>query len=448
MAKTSLVTFPCIAALCLMACTGTVTGAMDNNWGTMTVASAGNTGQYTSLAFDGSGRPCISYLDVSTGNLKYAWKSGGTWQIETVTSSGWYGGTSLAFDGSGNPCISYRCGELLQFARKSGGTWQIEDVDPTTGAGYQSSLAFDGSGQPCISYYNGVYWDLNYAWKSGGTWYTETVELESTGEYSSLAFNSTGTPCISYYLTAIPSLVFAYRSNGTWEREIADSGCNPGYDTCLVFDGEGNPCISYANLTDSSGYNLKYAYRSGGTWHSETVDSSGNVGQYNSLVLNRTGIPCISYSDWSSGGGLKYASKPDGTWENEGVDPAGSGGDFSSLAFDGSGFPCISYYTPGVGDLRYAFVASPSVKSINPVSGSRGAKVKLTVKGRYYLTNATVNLTKGASVINGVTKNVVVPGTIVATVKIPAKAKPGKWNLQVTNPDGRNGTKLKAFTVV
>jgi hypothetical protein len=46
-------------------------------WYTETVDSAGNVGQYSSLALDDSGSLHIAYYDASRGRLKYAYHAGG-----------------------------------------------------------------------------------------------------------------------------------------------------------------------------------------------------------------------------------------------------------------------------------------------------------------------------------------------------------------------------------
>lgn len=89
----------------------------------------------------------------------------------------------------------------------------------------------------------------------------------------------------------------------------------------------------------------------------------------------------------------------------------------------------------------------PVISRFSPVSGSRGSVAKITVSGRYFQANATVNLTKGPSVIHARTKSVTVPGKIVATVKIPAKARTGKYHLSVTNPDGGKAVAARKFIV-
>src|SRR4030067_231829 len=62
--------------------------AMAGTWDIQTVDSAGNVGQYTSIAVNGSGPPRIGYQDVTNADVKYAKWAGGSWEIETVDSFG------------------------------------------------------------------------------------------------------------------------------------------------------------------------------------------------------------------------------------------------------------------------------------------------------------------------------------------------------------------------
>ncbi|HLG30920.1 MAG TPA: hypothetical protein VI387_11980, partial [Candidatus Brocadiales bacterium] len=74
------------------------------------------------------------------------------WQIEDVDFADVAGeSTSLAFDTSGNPAVSYYYGSLM-YAHFNGTSWIIETVDDTADVGYYSSLAFHPtSGYPSIS---------------------------------------------------------------------------------------------------------------------------------------------------------------------------------------------------------------------------------------------------------------------------------------------------------
>ena len=80
----------------------------DLPWTLTTVDSAGDAGQFTSLAFTPGGQPAISSYDVTNGDLKYAVFNGSTWTLTTADSSGDVGfHSSLAFTPAGQPAISY-----------------------------------------------------------------------------------------------------------------------------------------------------------------------------------------------------------------------------------------------------------------------------------------------------------------------------------------------------
>jgi hypothetical protein len=108
-----------------------------------------------SLAFQFPRHPAISY-NITVGArrfiLKYAVYRGG-WDIQTVTEEG--RSSSLAFDDSGRPCISYYdpVNDTLKYATGvPGGGWIIQSVDEEAGAGRSNCLVFNPSGEPAIAY--------------------------------------------------------------------------------------------------------------------------------------------------------------------------------------------------------------------------------------------------------------------------------------------------------
>jgi len=147
------------------------------DWTCQIVDSSGDVGEYTSLAFDASGKPAISYYEFSnsdpklTRDLKFAYDrddNGVFEEISTVDSAGSVGSfTSLAF-GSG-PAISYYDGTNgdLKFAydRDDNGVFEvIITVDSSGVVGTYTSLAFDASGKPAISYYDDTNGDVKLAY--------------------------------------------------------------------------------------------------------------------------------------------------------------------------------------------------------------------------------------------------------------------------------------------
>ena len=141
-------------------------------WYIETVDGVDNVGTYTSLELDGSGRPHISYYDITNDDLKYAWRDGAVWHIETVAhvsirslrgGGGSGSATLLALDSSGRPRISYLDGAHLKYAWRDGTTWRIETVDNVESMDIGASLVLDGSDRPHICYYDYIEGDLRYA---------------------------------------------------------------------------------------------------------------------------------------------------------------------------------------------------------------------------------------------------------------------------------------------
>lgn len=96
----------------------------------------------------------------------------------------------------------------------------------------------------------------------------------------------------------------------------------------------------------------------------------------------------------------------------------------------------------------FTVVAPPAVSAIVPNSGKRGKTVAVTnLSGSNFQAGAKVRLKKGAAVITGKPVTVVNETRITCKFKIPSAAAIGKWDVNVTNPDGRSGVLAKGFKV-
>jgi hypothetical protein len=357
------------------AASGSSLGVCSDVWITETVDSEGDVGQSTSLVLAPTYpyTPQISYHDVTSDNLKYAWLSGTTWLSETVGSGG--GETSLALVPTYpyTPCIAYydQEGWALKYACRNSITWTIMGVDGLRAGQHSTSLALEPTYPytPHICYY--VPWDtiatLFHAYLSGtvwmsGTWVLEQVEpiLSEAGRWCSLALESTYPyiPHISYQDNANRDLKYARLSGTTWLTETVDSAGDVGWYTSLALDSRNNPRISHV---DSTNRTVKYAWLSGTVWLSVTVGSRGEASPFRygtgtSLELNQANAPYISYYYDINNYDLKLAHLSGTAWITQTVDSEGDVGRYNSLALDQVGCPHISYYDTTNGDLKYAYL--------------------------------------------------------------------------------------------
>ncbi len=204
-------------------------GCTATDWSCTTVDNTGTSmGQYTSIGFDGNGNAWVSYQNVTSQQLRVAQNVGAggsgctttSWTCTTIdTTTGAGQGTSISFDSSGNPWISYYDASantalnVAQYVGSSGScsgsaAWSCTQVDNTGADGEYSSIAFSANGNAWISYYESGGGDLRVARQvgSGGSgctssaWTCTTVDSANTvGQHTTLAFDRSGSPWVAYY---------------------------------------------------------------------------------------------------------------------------------------------------------------------------------------------------------------------------------------------------------
>jgi len=397
-----------------------------------TVLNTNNT-MYNSIVMDSAGYPHIAYYETVKSSteypqLKYAYKDGSGWHVETVEStrsgSGYY--LSLALDSMNNPHIVYKQEfgsdnpNMFKYAYKDATGWHII----TLATSYPANVLGDDitninlvlyNDEPRISFYNITGGKLEYMYKSGTGWFTEDVAL-CDGRWNSLALDALGNPCISYYSISKTSqkgsLRYAKRTaSGTWQMSIVDQSADMvGEWNSLALDASGNPYISYV-LDTADGGSLKYAYWNGTQWITETVDSLSSSAS--KLVLTKSGSPLIVYQDFMTGN-LKYAYKEGSRWIRSNIDTIDGAGHWISFALTSLGIPNVSYITAN-SQLKYAYLvpfnASADISGGNyngtqtvHITSTHGTTVYYTTDGSDPRTSSTKTLYLGSISLKNTTE--------------------------------------------
>ena len=381
-----------------------------------------------------SGNPAVAfYVAASTKNLHYIRASaadGSAWSTELVidnlgTVGQWVSMSVI----NGNPAIAYN----RQTSGASGLTYmRANDTTGTTWPGIGNGVVVDhtggaGSGNfcslttvngnPAISYYDASSGQKHLKYvratdASGTTWgspLTVDPTANDVGQYTTLVVVN-GNPAISYYDVTNGDLKYVRATDAsgtTWGTPVvvASTGDVGSHASMVVVDG--NPAISYYDLTNGDLKFVRASDASGTTWGSPlSVDTTGNVGQYTSLAII-TGKPAISYYDVTNGN-LKYvqADDVDGTswtspqtWDNNGLNFVGAN---TSLIAVASGAPAVSYQDTTNTLLNWTLgYLPPTVTAISPNSGSTAGGTPVTITGTNFIntTNVTIGGVAATSIV-------------------------------------------------
>jgi hypothetical protein len=246
-----------------------------------TIDSNGDVGAYTSIAIGTNGNPIISYFDQDNSALKVTACNNPTCTTSTNTtidSNGDVGYfTSIAIGTNGNPIISYydQTNNDLKIAVCNNPTCEAlggapaatnTTIDSTGIVGLYTSITIGTNGNPIISYWDVTDFDLKVA-----------------------ACNN-------------PTCTGATEGDRSTNATI-DSNGSVGTDTSITIGTNGNPIISYYDETNND---LKIAVcnnptctgiAEGDRSTNTTIDSNGNVGYYTSIAIGTNGNPIISYFD-------------------------------------------------------------------------------------------------------------------------------------------------------
>lgn len=206
-------------------------------------------GKYSSIALDSNNNPHIVCYDETYGELLYG---AGTISGSSVTFNWTYiscgsdivgQSCSIAVDSSNNIHISYLDSTTgyLKYAKKAGGIWSYNTFNTYSKqmGNYHSSIAVDNYNYPHISCYDTTTGNLWYLKWNGSSWNSTTIYSTSNyiGKYSDIAvFNNN--PMISYYDSTSCDLQcssFGYKSairgNSDLKMGQLDFTVSPGHES-------------------------------------------------------------------------------------------------------------------------------------------------------------------------------------------------------------------------
>jgi hypothetical protein len=224
-----------------------------NGWESETVDAEADIYAEASIALGLQDEVHISYFD-NVNRIKYANVKDGKWDISTVDASaeGPVHDTAIDVDSQNRPHIAYFYREnferKLKYAFREGGEWVLETVDPVARAG-NVSIALDAEGRPHVSYFDALRGDLKYAHRTAAGWLPEVVDSAGwVGERSSINVNEYNVPVIAYYHKY--DVKFAFRDNNRWRIQTVERGVGTGkYErgdaVSVALDSRGNPHVLY-----------------------------------------------------------------------------------------------------------------------------------------------------------------------------------------------------------
>lgn len=318
----------------------------------------------SSSAVEIGGQPMAFYSDTTAGSLRVAWRTGGSWQFETLDGPGstlaahtasHVGVAVSAVIVAGEPQVFYSdtTSGSLRYAWRTTTGWHLETLDGPDSVLAQHTADHVGSalsalavgGQPQAYYYDASAGTLHRAWWNGARWLFLTIDGSGstlTGHTADRVGSAVaaaligGQPQVFYADATRQSLRHAWLPASGWRFEaldgagatVAGHGTDQVGSAVGVTQYDGSTQVYYRDATSRS---LRHAWWTGSAWLFETLDGAGSViaghgtddvGTAVSATAMPTG-PQVYYSD-STRGSLLHAWWTSTGWHFETLDGPGS----------------------------------------------------------------------------------------------------------------------------
>lgn len=230
--------------------------------------SSFRTGDFIALGVSG-GIPVVAYYDSSNGDLMYADRAGGKWNIKALDKGGNVGKyVSMDVSADGHAHLAYYDASFggLKYAEKGDEATKIEKV-----------TGFAGGTSDAVN---------------AGTW--TVIRAQPLGSADAAAVK----PKIVYYDESRHRLNLAEKDGSSWSTSVIDEGPYVGSDTAFVWLANGDLVVAYF---DAYNLDLKLARRGVTGWSRQTLLSQGAVGMYNAVAFLPSGKLALSTYNLSRG---------------------------------------------------------------------------------------------------------------------------------------------------
>jgi len=287
--------------------------------------------------------------------INYIWFDGTEWNTETVKEGNSFtNNISIEIDSESLPHMGYSYSGNVEYASKSGGNWQIETVASTVSE-TTCYMAIDQNDTAHFSFKtNDPESTLYYTFLNGEGW-AEPVSVDSTANSSHAITTNNGTPLISYQ-DSNEKLNFAALSGDLWVTSVVDSADYTGEFSSIKSDTNGEVHIAY---TGNNGNSVMYVKSENGRWTTPELITSSDIFPFFfspslEVELDPSNSPVVSYPDYINAD-IKYAYLNENTWYSDTIPPAGAPKGYSpQIDLDSAENPHM-VYSSGNREVYYAY---------------------------------------------------------------------------------------------